>query len=100
MIKKVIQVTTDDTGETYEFPGDNNPNLFVVEVRIKRIDKGGTTAIYVDDPVVKILHLEERTLQDAGLTPRPKKEQDTPLVETAEDLILRLLAMCEVYPGE
>ena len=100
MIKDIVRITTDDTGKTYEFPGENNPNIFAVEVRIKELTVGGKGTFNAYDGVRKIVHLEERTLQHAGLTLQSKAEKKIPPTETATDLILRLLEMCEVYPAE
>ncbi len=102
MIEDIKRITTDDTHKTYEFPSahlsENNPNIFAVEVTIKPITACGRASTYAYEHVKKIIHLEEETLQNAGLKPLQRNEEKAEPTETAEDLILRLLEMCDVYP--
>lgn len=103
MKQNIIRITTDDTRKTYEFPGvlgDDKPDIFEVEVIIKPITVCGRASTYGYEHVKKIIHLEEKTLQNAGLKPLQRGEKKAESTETAEDLILRLLEMCDVYPVE
>jgi len=100
--KSVVRITTEDTKKTYEFPGEDNPRLYSVELKITAIDHGGHLQSY-GTIGAKHIHLEENTLLKAGLLPRRYNvpdEKEVPTEETPEDLILRLLEHVGVYPVE
>ncbi len=104
MIKSIVRITTDDTGKTYEFPEipigiDGNPEIWALRLGIAVIDNKGNPQL--QNATMKTLHVERETLEKAGLIPfvKPEDKNRQP-TETAKDLILRLLEMCEVYPSE
>ena len=98
MKESIVRITTDDTHKTYEFPNDDNPQLWQVNLQMEALNPFGNAH---PNYTQKTVYIERETLEKAGLVPfskpEDKKRQPT---ETAEDLILRLLEMCEVYPAE
>jgi len=99
--KNVVRITTEDTKKMYEFPSETSPEIWAVNIRIERLNLNGivcfNAASYYSE---KVIHVEERTLQNAGLIGRPSDKKDEPIEETPEDLILRLLEHVGVYPVE
>ena len=100
MRKEIVRITTADTKETHEFPGKDLPDLWAVGIMINSLDgRGHHTA---GRSIIHTVYVERQTLVNAGLRPvcaedkKPTPEDE----ETAEDLILRLLEMVDVYPTE
>ncbi len=100
-LKEIIRITTEDTEKTYEFPGENNPPLCAVKIEISDITAEGKSYFGVASGATeKIVHLELKTLENAGLRPMRKEREDEAPTETPVDLIIRLLEHVGVYPVE
>ncbi len=99
-LKNVMRITTEDTKKTYEFPGEDNPQLWAVQLQIDRVDGGGHAYFNSHLRIPKTIHVERETLENAGLLPMKKEIKDASPTETPEDLILRLLEHVGVYPSE
>ena len=102
MKKSIIRITTTDTKKTYEFPGQYNPSLFEVSIRIVPVRDSGSTSCdaYQYTHFNKAIHLEKDTLLKAGIKPFHHKPLDTDPepTETVENLIIRLLEHVGYYP--
>lgn len=101
-IKNVVRITTTDTKKTYEFPGEDNPELWEVSLTIRNINHNG----HVSPPTTStphnypkgIVHIERKTLENAGVLPMAREREKEEPTETAEDLIIRLLEHLGYYP--
>jgi len=101
MKESITRITTADTKKTYEFPGQYNPSLFEVSIRIVPVqDSGNTYDINNCTHVYRTVYLELVTLLKAGLKPYDRKPLDTDPepTETVENLIIRLLEHVGYYP--
>jgi len=98
-VKNIKRIFTEDTKKTYEFPDKDNPPIWAVKITIGRIANDGSYYEHASSNSV-VIHVEEKTLQDAGLVLRPRGEEPKPLVETPEELIIRLLEHVGVYPED
>ncbi|MCG7853116.1 MAG: hypothetical protein MIO92_11405 [Methanosarcinaceae archaeon] len=101
MRKTFTQITTHDTKKTYVFPpeeGENNPQLWEVELKIRHVNSYGNTP-YEPSGEISIF-VERATLANANMLPILKEEpKDTPVkARTPEDLILELLEIIGIYP--
>ena len=101
-IKTVVRITTTDTKKTYEFPSEKgHPNLWQVSLTVQFIDKNGRVSRpSTYEPPSGIVHVERKTLEDAGVLPmaHDRKTKDEGPTETVEDLIIRLLEHVGYYP--
>ncbi|MDF1551963.1 MAG: hypothetical protein P1P84_02820 [Deferrisomatales bacterium] len=101
MRQSVIRITTHDTKEVFEYPGEN-PRLWDVQIKIARVNHQGQSN--TDDrftiPSAKVF-LTEGTMRKFGLVPQQTKVKEVPHTQsTAEDLLLELLSLVGVYPTE
>lgn len=101
MREELVRITTHDTEKMYEFPRKGSPALFLVEMRIRPVDRDGAVKNvpqyrHIDNG----MYVELDTLLKAGMKPYERKPQegDPEPVETAEDLMVRLLELVGVYP--
>ena len=104
MIKTITYITTADSKKTYEYPpkdGIKNPDILKVLLKMDWVDSRGNAN---PDSVYKstsgIAYLERETMENAGIIPFKENSSVKVPVETAEDLIIRLLEMVQVYPNE
>ncbi len=99
MKEEIVRITTDDTGKTYEFPGEGNPQIWQVNLQMEALNQLGNAHPTCTE---KTVYIERETLEKAGLVPFTNTKPDVRYepTETAEDLIIRLLEMCEVYPAK
>lgn len=67
----VTKITTDDTHKTYEFPGDNNPQIWEIEICVRAINKENGQSTGKWGNTVR-LHVEQQSLNQIGY-----KEQQT-----------------------
>ncbi|KKN37428.1 hypothetical protein LCGC14_0763770 [marine sediment metagenome] len=96
--KTITRITTEDTKKTYEFPNEGNPQLWAVTLSIEGISSYGRPEY--GSECKEIIHIEQKTLENAGLLPKQNEKKEELQEETAEDLILRLLEHVGVYPVE
>mgnify|MGYP006054188537 CR=1 FL=1 len=101
-IQQKIIVTTADTKERIEFPGDKKwGDVWQLEICVRSIDANG--CVNSTRPSPHIIHVTRQTIVDAGLIP-PVKGDDAPPVarteENAEELLLKLLALVGIEPQE
>ena len=105
MQEKLVRITTDDTHQTFTFPGkpgEKPDQIWEVQLQIRCIsvnDKlypapqpfsGGT-----------VIHLLRETLEEYGLLPNTKpKPPPEPVEANVTELALRFLAHLGVYPTE
>ena len=101
MKKSFVRITTVDTKKTYEFPGENIPQVWEVTLAMEHVDKNGCVSTTSFRSADCTIYLERETLESAKLLPMDKtKEPDREPTETPEDLLLRLLEHIGVYPTE
>ena len=103
MKQNIVRITTADTKKTYEFPREDNPDLWQATLVLWPVNKGGdvyTASGYTSHKVT--IYLEQDTLLKAGLKPYSYKEKETDPEpqETTEDLLIRLLEHLGYYPTE
>lgn len=102
MRENIVRIKTHDTRETYEFPikrGEDNPQLWEVEIRIGRVESRGLTQYGLSTS--KSVFLKCETLKLHGLIPKDTRLGKTvEPTRTAEDLIMELLEIVGVYPTE
>ncbi len=102
MKRVYTEITTADTKKTYVMDKKYgiNPQLWEASISIKHVSDNGYTDSYISR--TESIYLERETLEKAGLLPftvdrdQPKPET----VETAEDLIIRLLNHVGFYPTQ
>lgn len=99
MKEEIARITT-ISGAVYELPDKSAPQLWEVQMSIAPI--ASTGCVQLPQGIVTVLHLERESLENAGLIPQKTKIEDRATTalptETAEDLLLRLLSRCGVYP--
>ncbi len=103
MRQTLVEMTTADTGKTYRIkigePNDN-PQLWAVTLKCQLINRhtGSTDNFGI---ITREICVERETLEMAGLLPQPVvKGAEKETIETAEDLILRLLNNLGFYPTD
>lgn len=98
-IKNIVRITTTDTKRTYEFPSEKgHPQLWEITLIINDIDKNGRVSTPSYNPPKGLVHVERKTLEDAGVLPMARERETEAPTETVEDLIIRLLEHVGYYP--
>ena len=101
-----IFITTDDTGKTYEMPGyggDNpkdQPQLWLVEVRIDALDKNGQAVLKGPG---HLFYVERSTLEKLSMVSRHDTPEPKPPVTKEDEIretLEKLLSLVGVYPEE
>lgn len=97
-VETIRRITTAE-GNVYELPSADAPQLWEVAMQVRCMTVHGQPADRVRSSTT-IVHVERQTLVEAGVLPMKEddKKQGVEKKETAEDLLLRLLAHVDVYP--
>ena len=95
----MVRIITQDTGKTYNFPDEDREysEVWEVEIKIHAINENGH--VEKNNMTNKVIHLERKTLEDAGLLPNKNWEINTIGPKKLIPLFLfKLLGHAKHYP--